>query len=120
MYSAFKIYFRIAWACKTPLVFLLDKEYRPVPEDILKNISVQIKNQFEYINEISDCDDASFLFKAAASEKKENGVGIIWGTTPRGRHLWSVAICEDGIHEVEPQNAKIGKRKGFKPWVVVI
>jgi hypothetical protein len=120
MLSATKVYFKAAWTARTPLVFLLDKEYKEIPEETLDAISGVIKDRFEYIRDVSDCDDAALLFKAAASERKENGVGFVWGTTPRGRHAWNLAICPDGIVEVEPQTAKVGKRKGYKPWVIVL
>jgi len=120
MLSGLKTYLGVAWACKTPLVFLLDKEYKLVPAETLREISDQIKSRFEYIKDISDCDDAALLFKAAASERKENGVGLVFGKTPRGLHAWNVTMCPDGIFEVEPQTSKVGKRRGYKPWVVII
>ncbi len=120
MLSGLKTYLRVAWACKTPLVFLLDKEYKLISEETLKEIAADIKARFEYIREISDCDDAALLLKAAASERRENGVGLIFGRTPRGLHAWNVTMCPQGISEVEPQTAAIGKRKGYKPWVVII
>ncbi|MFC1900793.1 hypothetical protein ACFLYN_04285 [Chloroflexota bacterium] len=120
MVSALKMYFRITWKCKTPLVFLLDSEYKTIPDKTLKEIAARIKRRFKYITEIADCDDAALLFKAAASERKENGVGFVFGTTPRGRHAWNVALCHEGIREVEPQTAAIGKRDGYKPWVIVM
>jgi len=120
MLSGLKIYLRVAWACKTPLVFLLDTEYKPISVTTLKEIAARIKRRFKYIKNVSDCDDAALLFKAAASERQENGVGLIFGKTPRGIHAWNVTICPDGIFEVEPQTAVIGKRKGYKPCVVII
>ena len=120
MLSGFKTYLRVAWACKTPLVFLLDTEYKIIATVTLEEIAAQIKERFSYIKDISDCDDAALLFKASDSERKENGVGLIFGKTPRGLHAWNVAMCSDGIFEVEPQTASIGKRRGYKPWVVVI
>jgi hypothetical protein len=120
MVSAVKTYFRAAWTCKTPLVFLLDKKYKIISVAILKEIAAQIKRRFRYIKDISDCDDAALLFKAAASERHENGVGLIFGNTPRGFHAWNVAMCPDGLFEVEPQTATIGKRKGYNPWIIVI
>ena len=120
MLSGLKTFFKVAWACKTPLVFILDTEYRLISTEVLKEIAEQIKSRFEYIKNIADCDDAALLFKAAASERKENGVGLIFGKTPRGFHAWNLAMCNDGLHEVEPQTAAIGKRKGYKPWVVII
>jgi len=120
MLSGLKTYLRVAWACKTPLVFLLDTEYKSISVTTLKEIAARIKRRFRYIRDVSDCDDAALLFKAAASERQENGVGLIFGKTPRGVHTWNVTICPDGIFEVEPQTAVIGKRKGYKPWVVII
>lgn len=120
MVSGFNTYLRVAWTCKTPLIFLLDKEYKTISAAILKEIAAQIKRRFRYIKDISDCDDAALLFKAAASERHENGVGLIYGKTPRGFHAWNVAMCPDGVFEVEPQAAAIGKRKGYKPWIIII
>ena len=120
MLTGLKTYLKVAWTCKTPLVFLLDTEYKLISVSILKEIAARIKRRFKYIKDVSDCDDAALLFKAAASERQENGVGLIFGKTPRGMHAWNVTMCPDGIFEVEPQTAAIGKRKGYKPWVVII
>ena len=120
MLSGLKTYLRVAWACKTPLVLILDTKYKLISEATLKEIAAHIKEKFEYIKNVSDCDDAALLFKAAASERQENGVGLIFGKTPRGFHAWNVAMYQDGISEVEPQTAGIGKRKSYKPWVVII
>ena len=120
MLTGFKTYLKVAWACKTPLVLILDKEYTPISIDILNQIATEISNNFEYINNIADCDDAALLFKAKASEQKENSVGLIFGKTPNGLHAWNLAMCPDCITEVEPQNAKIGKRKGYRPIMVII
>jgi len=120
MLSGLKTYLRVAWACKTPLVLILDTEYELISEETLKEIAAHIKEKFEYIKNVSDCDDAALLFKAAASERHENGVGLIFGKTPRGFHAWNVAMYQDSISEVEPQTAAIGKRKSYKPWFVVI
>jgi hypothetical protein len=120
MLTGFKTYLRVAWKCKTPLVLILDKEYTPISTEVLTEIAVKISENFEYINNIADCDDAALLFKAAASERKENSVGVIFGKTPKGLHAWNLAMCPDGILEVEPQNAKMGKRKGYHPIMVII
>ena len=120
MFSGLKTYSRVAWACKTPLVFLLDTEYKLISLETLTEIAVLIRERFEYIKDVSDCDDAALLFKAAASERQENGVGLVFGKTLQGYHAWNIAMCHDGLHEVEPQTATIGKRKGYKPWVVII
>jgi hypothetical protein len=120
MVSGIKTYFNLAWNCKTPLVFLLDTEYKTISKALLEEIAAQIKRRFRYIKDISDCDDAALLFKAAASERHENGVGIVFGGTPMGFHAWNVAMCPDGILEVEPQMADIRKRPGYKPWIIII
>lgn len=120
MLTGFKTYLKVAWKCKTPLVLILDKEYAPISQDILNEIATEISDKFEYIKNVADCDDASLLFKAAASERKENSVGLIFGKTPNGLHAWNLAMCPDGITEVEPQNARMGKRKGYRPIMVII
>jgi len=120
MLSGLKTYLKVAWACKTPLVLILDTGYKLIPPATLREIATHIDDKFEYIKDISDCDDAALLFKAAASERHENGVGLIFGKTPGGFHAWNVAMGSDGISEVEPQTAAIGKRKGYKPWFVII
>lgn len=120
MIEAIKTYLRVSWACKTPLVLMLDKKYTPIPTDMLNEIADEISNDFEYINNIADCDDAALLFKAAASKRKQNSVGMIFGKAPSGLHAWNMAICPDVITQVEPQNAKMGKRKGYHPILVII
>jgi hypothetical protein len=118
--TGFKTYLKVAWACKTPLVLILDKEYIPISKEILNEIAAEISDNFEYIKDVADCDDAALLFKAAASERKENSVGLIFGKTPNGLHAWNLAMCPDGLTEVEPQNAKMGKRKGYHSIMVII
>ncbi len=120
MLSGFKTYLKVVWACKTPLVLILDKKYYPISTDTLNEIATEISNKFEYIKDIADCDDAALLFKAGASERKENSVGLIFGKTPNGLHAWNLAMCPEGLIEVEPQNAKTGKRKGYRPIMVII
>ena len=111
MLTGFKTYLKLDWKCMTPLVLILDKEYIPISQYILNEIAADVSDKFEYINNIADCDDAALLFKAAASERKENSIGVIFGKTPNGLHAWNLAMCPDGIIEVEPQNARTGKEK---------
>ena len=120
MLTGFKTYLKVAWKCMTPLVLILDKEYTPIPTSILSEIATEISDKFEYIKNIADCDNSALLFKAAASERKENSVGLIFGKTPNGLHAWNLAMCPDGIIEMEPQNARMGKRKGYRPIMVII
>ena len=120
MLTGFKTYLKVAWKCKTPLVLILDKKYDPIPKDMLSEIANEIRSDFEYINNVADCDDAALLFKAAASKRKQNSVGMIFGKAPSGLHAWNLAMCPDGIIEVEPQNARTGKRKGYRPIMVII
>ena len=120
MISWLKMYLKVAWACKTPLVLILDTKYTPIPAETLKDIAEDIPEEFEYVKNKADCDDAAFLFKADASRKKQNAVGIIFGKNPRGFHAWNVALCGDSISEIEPQTGDVGKRPGYKPWFVII
>ena len=54
MFTGFKTYLKVAWACKTPLVLILDEEYTPMSTDILNQIAMEISDNFEYINNIAD------------------------------------------------------------------
>ena len=54
MLSMLIFYLRVAWTCKTPVVLILDKEYKPISVDTLNDISTRITENFEYIKEISD------------------------------------------------------------------
>ncbi len=111
MISAVKVYFKIAWACKTPLVFPLDLRYKLVALAVLKVIASEIRGTFQYLE---------WRFKAEASKRKENGVGLVigWHRMP---HCWNVALTNEGIYQVEPQNGYIFKRdKKYRALIVII
>ena len=59
MLSGLKTYLRVAWACKTPLVLILDTEYKSISEVTLEEIAAYINEKFGYIKNVSDCDDAA-------------------------------------------------------------
>ncbi|MBA7545333.1 hypothetical protein ES705_37699 [subsurface metagenome] len=120
MIPALKVYFKIAWACKTPLVFPLDLKYKPITLALLKVIASEIRKTFQYLEDVSDCDDAAWRFKAEASKRKENGVGLVvgWHRMP---HCWNVALTNDGIYQVEPQNGYVFKKdKKYRALIVII
>lgn len=121
MISALKVYFKVAWACKTPFVFLLDMKYKPISAQVLQDIGLVIKRAFEYLENVSDCDDAAWRFKAEASKRKENGVGFVIGLRKRGLHCWNIALREDGVFQIEPQTNKlIPHRKGYHDFITII
>lgn len=121
MIPAWKVYFKIAWACKTPLVFLMDFRYKPIYARVLNDIGLVIKREFKYLEDVSDCDDAAWRFKAAASRKRENGVGFVIGLFKRGLHCWNIALRYDGVFQIEPQTNKlVTHRKGYHAFIVIM
>lgn len=121
MISAVKVYFKVAWTCKTPFVFLLDLRYKPISAEVLQDIGSVIKREFEYLKDVSDCDDAAWRYKAEASRRRENGVGFVTGLCTRGLHCWNLAVRGDGVYQVEPQTNKlVTRRKGYHAFIVII
>jgi len=118
MIPAWKVYFKVAWACKTPLVFLLDKKY----ETITKTLVRQFYNwmpSLSYIPEQRDCDNFGFIYKGIA-DRATNAVGLVIGRTT-GWHLWNMALTKQGVEQIEPQNGKIvTKNKRYWAWAVII
>ena len=110
MIPVWKVYLRVAWACKTPFVLPFDVEYKEVTYRVLIDIAKTIKETFKYITDVSDCDDAAWQFKAVASHKKENGVGLVVGWH-NGLHCWNVVLRDFGTtQQIEPQTGNpVGK-----------
>jgi hypothetical protein len=121
-----KVYFKLAWACKTPIVLIADKRYKPVTEPQLALIISAAKRAWKKIKyqvDFHDCDDSADIFKAEASKKAENGVGRAYGLWfGRGLHYWSVAIKENGkVEMIEPQTGDRNRKWGkYIPFTVMI
>lgn len=100
-----KVYFKVAWACRTPFVLCLDRRYRPLEREELV-AKAKAFPPWRYVPEFSDCDDAAHAFRAYVG----HGVGIALNS----RHAWNVAVCRDGVWQVEPQNGSLTRHK----WAV--
>ncbi|UCB43982.1 MAG: hypothetical protein JSV77_04920 [Dehalococcoidales bacterium] len=126
MMTWLKVYLKLAWACKTPLVLLADKRYKPVTEQQLALIIPAAKRAWKktaYQVDLHDCDDSTDIFKAEASKKAENGVGRVYGLwSGRGLHYWSVVIKENGkVEMIEPQTGDRNRKWGkYIPFAVMI
>jgi hypothetical protein len=120
------VYFKLAWACKTPIVLLADKRYKPVTEQKLVVIASTAKDawkEIKYQVDYHDCDDSADIFKAEASKNAENGVGRVYGLWfGRGLHYWCVAIKENGkVEMIEPQTGDRDRKWGkYIPFAVMI
>lgn len=118
MIPAWKVYFKVAWACKTPLVFLFDKKY----ETITKTLMRQFYNSMPslgYLTEVRDCDNFGFIYKGIA-DRRTNAVGLVIGRTSV-LHVWNMALTKQGVEQIEPQNGKIvTKNKRYRAWVILI
>ena len=119
MIPVWKVYLKVAWACRTPLVLPLDLKYREINLSVLKVIAAKIKRSFGYLTDVSDCDDAAWIFKGEASRKKENGIGFVIGWH-KGLHCWNVALSGAKVFHIEPQTGNLGVGKSYRPFVVII
>lgn len=120
MIETIKLYCKLAWYCRTPFIFLLDKRYKTIPLKVAKCFyATRVINE-KYIPDYFDCDDYAWVLKALASKEKLNSIGFVIGWA-RGLHCWNIVLCNEGIYQIEPQNGEIGKRLiSYKPIVIVI
>ena len=117
--NTLKTYFKVAWYCKTPLVFLLDRRYKPISKDILHFFYRKMPD-LDYIPELRDCDNFAFIYKGIA-DRQTNVVGMVVGKSPSGLHCWNIALTDEGIHQLEPQTGQLfKKRKGYRPLIVIM
>jgi len=117
MLSALSIYFKIAFALKTPFIWLMDSQYETISKAKLTELCCNMPD-LSYIPETRDCDNFAFIYKGIA-DRTTNAVGIVVGKVAGGFHAWNVALGEDGIYQVEPQNGLI-VHEGYRPLVVII
>lgn len=124
MLSTIKAYFKIAWACKTPFVFLLDSKYKTISLKEVMALYANILTSIKYLPEFHDCDDYAWIMKAIANTQKLNAIGFVIGWVSWhgiGLHAWNVVLCNEGVYQLEPQNAEIFKKgKGYHPLVIII
>ena len=121
MIPAWKVYFKVAWACKTPFVFLLDRKHKTITRGKMMEFYLWMPN-LEYVPELRDCDNFAFMYKGIA-DRQTNAVGIIlgWAKWARLPHLWNTGLTDEGVLQIEPQNAYIFKRDlNYRPWIVII
>ncbi len=119
--SWFKVYFMLAWFCKTPFIFLLDSKYRQVHHSLLASLTVKVRGR--YRADYYDCDDFAWRFKAEANNIGENGVGFVvgWGWGRRSFHCWNIALRLVSIQQIEPQTGRIFvKDRRYLPLVVIL
>jgi len=99
MVPRYRVYLKVARACRTPFVFCLDRWYKPQDLESVKRFSV---TPWTYRTEVSDCDDAAFAFKG----KYGHGVGVACSFA----HCWNVVLSDDVWH-IEPQNGAMFRHK---------
>jgi len=119
MISLLDVYFKLVSACATPFVLFLDTKYNYVTNVVVSRLlRNKLMSKFKYESEISDCDDAAWIFKGLASSEKENGVGFVIGWHG-GLHCWNVVLGKDGVYQLEPQNGKTVS-SGYRPLLIII
>ena len=124
----FANYLKLALFCRTPFVFLQDREYKPLTDDQVATLFVTHEQRlldlgYRWTAEKWDCDDAQSIFKGVASELKMNAVWNVSGYRGRfpwqRRHAFGLILTVRGLRYVEPQN--VGKRdmRGYKALAVM-
>jgi hypothetical protein len=83
-------------------VLCLDRKYRPLGLQALSSRAKAFP-PWQYVPELKDCDDAAHAFRAYAG----HGVGIAMNH----KHAWNVALCDEGVWHVEPQNGEMTQRR---------
>lgn len=104
MIGVVKLILKLVWNLRTIFILPLDLQYRIIPYQLLRVIAQQIF--IIYKPELADCDDFAWLYKAEASKREENGIGLVIGWY-RGLHCWNVAITDKGVLQIEPQTGNI-------------
>ena len=118
--TALKLYFKLLWYFKTPFIILLDLKYKLASLAWDIPTILNLSEYGTYTKDYYDCDDYAFNLKHEANEKQLNSIGVIVGWC-NGWHMWNVAVCDMGIHQIEPQNKMIFKKlKGYIPLVVIV
>ena len=100
--NSIEVYFRVAFASRTPFVLLLDRRYTPLQREAVIAVLKEFKPG-PYTRETFDCDDFASAFKGRVG----HGIGI--AISPR--HAWNIALCTDGVWHIEPQTGAFRRRK---------
>jgi hypothetical protein len=100
--NAVQVYFRVAWACRTPFVLMMDRRYTPWRLSELKPL-VETFRRGPYVAERFDCDDFAFALKGQVG----HGIGVVFNA----RHAWNIALCTDGVWHIEPQSGSFTRLK---------
>ena len=117
--SWLKLYFKLAWFLKTPLILLLDTRYKPIGYGLIRTLCKAIGLTWD--KDFSDCDDFAWLFKAKAIRRGLNGVGLVVGRMGGKPHCWNVALVEYSLYQVEPQTGMTFKKlSNYRAWFVII
>uniref|UniRef100_A0A6M3L3R3 Agglutinin C-terminal domain-containing protein n=1 Tax=viral metagenome TaxID=1070528 RepID=A0A6M3L3R3_9ZZZZ len=114
-----QLYLKTAWALKNPFVIPIDLNYKRISLD---DLSVLFQyEQLPYMADFYDCDDFALVFKASASKLEFNTVGLVIGLLDGKWHVWNCAVCDEGVFQIEPQQARVFKRDSkYKPVGVII
>ncbi len=121
-----KIYLKLSWFCKTPLVFVTDRKYLRGTDAELEGLFAKMSdikaNGMKYETEYKDCDDFAAVFKGESSKAGWNWVGVCYGFTGWKFwrwHSWNIAWMEYGFQHIEPQGPrKVGK--GYHAVFVIL
>lgn len=121
--SGAKAYFSVAWALKTPLVFLMDARYVLLTPLEAYETYVQELAHLKHIPDFFDCTAFAWVMKALAHQDHINSIGFVigWVSWARRLHAWNCVLTQDGVFQAEPQNGKMFEkdRKYHPLWVIL-
>ena len=115
--SAFKLYLRVAWALKTPFVFLMDTKYRLLSALDARDVYHKKLQHIKY-SAFHDCNAFAWLAKALAYKERINSFGFVIGLA-RGLHAWNCIATLQGVFQLEPQTERMFERDR-KYWALLV
>lgn len=120
--SSAKAYYTVAWALKTPFVFLMDRRYALLPALEAYDTYVKQLAHLQYIANFFDCNAFAWVMKALAYQDHINSFGFIigWVKWAKQPHAWNCILTQTGVFQAEPQQGRMfEKDKNYRPWLVI-
>ena len=113
-----KLWWLILKTFRTPLFIPLDMKHEPVTEDKLRQFFLSMP-PMSYRAEYQDCDNFAMVYKGIA-DRETNAVGLVFGWC-HGWHLWNMAITENAVVQIEPQNGSVfTESKDYRPIIIFV
>lgn len=120
---AWKAYFKVAWALKTPFVFLMDTKYVLLTPAEAQGAYVRELCHLQHIPDFFDCTAFSWVMKGLAHQDKINSFGFVigWAKWAKALHAWNCILTSLGVFQLEPQQGRMFRRdRSYRPLFVIM